>query len=101
MQNENVAKIFDSGDAQNRPAESIAPLRNQRSFRPSPSPLTSHTGFPSPLEGARSASPVKAGSEISSVSPLGSVPLHKGDTPFKTHSAANFVRLRCRRSISS
>jgi hypothetical protein len=80
MQNENVAKIFDSGDAQNRRAESIAPLRNRRSFRPSPSSLTSRTGFPSPLEGACSASPVKADSEVPSVSPLGSVPQLKGDT---------------------
>lgn len=75
MQNENVAKIFDSGDAQNRRAESVAPLRNRRSFRPSPS---SRTGFPSPLEGACSASPVKADSELPS--PLDSVPQLKGDT---------------------
>ena len=80
MQNENVAKFFDSGDAQNRRAESIAPLRNRRSFRPSPSPLTSRTGFPSPLEGACGASPVKADSEVPSVSPLGSLPQLKGDT---------------------
>lgn len=80
MQTENVAKIFDSGDAQNRRAESIAPLRNRRSFRPSPSPLISRTGFPSPLEGACSAPPVKADSEVPSVSPLGSVPQLKGDT---------------------
>jgi hypothetical protein len=79
MQNENVAKMFDSGYAQNRRAESIAPLRNRRSFRPSPTPLTSRTGFPSPLEGACSASPVKADSEVPSVSPLGSVPQLKGD----------------------
>ena len=65
---------------QNRPAESIAPLGNRRSFRPSPSPLISHTGFPSPLERVRSASPVKADSVVPSVSPLGSVPLHMGDT---------------------
>ena len=80
MKNENVAKIFDSGDAQNRRAESIAPLRNRRSFRPSPSPLISRTGFPSPLEDACSAQPVKAGSEVPSVSPLGSVSQLKGDT---------------------
>jgi hypothetical protein len=80
MQNENVAKIFDSEDAQNRRTESIAPLRNPRSFRPSPSPLTSRTGFPSPLEGACSASTVKADSEVPSVPPLGSVPQLKGDT---------------------
>jgi hypothetical protein len=75
MQNENVAKTFDSGDAQNRRAESVAPLRNRRSFRPSPS---WRTGFPSPLEGACSASPVKADSEVPS--PLDSVPQLKGDT---------------------
>jgi hypothetical protein len=72
MQNENVV---DSGDAQNGRAES----RNRRSFRPSPPPLTSRTGFPSPLEGACSASPVKADFEVPSVSPLGSVPQLKGD----------------------
>jgi len=80
MQNENVAKIFDSEDAQNRRAESIAPLRNRRSFRPSPSPLTSRTGFPSPLEGACGALPVKADSEVPSAPPRGSVPQLNGDT---------------------
>jgi hypothetical protein len=80
MQNENVAKIFDPGDVQNRPAESIAPLRTRRSFRPSPSSLTSCTGLPSPLEAACSARPVKADSEVPSVSPLGFVPQLKGDT---------------------
>jgi hypothetical protein len=80
MQNENVAKIFDPGDAQNRRAESIALLRNRRPFRPSPSSLTSRTGFPSPLGGACGPSPVKADSEVPSVSPLGSVPQPKGDT---------------------
>jgi hypothetical protein len=82
MQNENVTKIFDSGDAQNRWTESVAPLtlRNRQSFRPSPSPLTSRTGCPSPLEGGCSASPVKAGSKVPSVPPLGSVPQLKGDT---------------------
>ena len=91
MQNENVAKIFDSGDAQNRRVEAIAPLRNRRSFRPSPSPLTSRTGFPSPLEGAGSASPVKADPGVSSVSPLASVPQLKGDTlrsrPFRRQAS--------------
>ena len=86
MQNENVAKVFDTGDAQNRRAESIAPLRNRRSFRPSPSPLTSRTGFPSPLEGACSALPVKADTEAPSVSPLDSVPQLKGDT-FRSRSS--------------
>ena len=76
MQTENVA----FGDAQNCRAELIAPLRNRRSFRPSPSPLTSRTGLPSPLERARSASPVKAVSDVPTVSPLGSVPQLKGDT---------------------
>jgi len=80
MQNENVSKISVSGDAQNRRAESIAPLRNRRSFRPSPSHLPPRTGSPSPLEGACSASPVKADSEVPSVSPLGSVPQLTGDT---------------------
>jgi hypothetical protein len=80
MQNENVAKVFDSTDAQNRRPESIAPLRDRRPFRPSPSPLTSRTGFPSPLEGACGASPVKADSDVPSVSPLGSVSQLKGDT---------------------
>ena len=81
MQNETVSKTFDSGDAQNRQAESIVPLRNRRSsFRPTPSPLTSRAGLPSPLEGPRSASPFKADSAVPSISPLGSVPQLKGDT---------------------
>jgi hypothetical protein len=88
MQNENVTKIFDSGDTQNHRAESIAPLRNPRSFRPSPSPLTSRAGFPSsPLEGAScGALPVKADSGVPSVSPLGSVPELKGDTLYSRPS---------------
>jgi hypothetical protein len=77
MQDENA---FDSGDAQNRRPESVAPLRNRRSFRPSPSSLASRAGFPSPLEGTRGALPVKADPEVPSVSPLGSVPQLKGDT---------------------
>ena len=80
MQNETISKIFGSGDAQNRQAETIAPLRNRRSFRPTPSPLTSRTGLPSPLEGPRSASPFKADSAVPSVSPPASVPQLKGDT---------------------
>jgi hypothetical protein len=71
MQKENGTKISDSdsdsGKSHNRRAKSAAPLRNQP-------PLTSHTGFPSPLDATCNASPVKADSEIPSVSPLGSVP---------------------------
>lgn len=78
--NENVARNFDSGDAQNRRVESVAPLRNRRSFRPSPSTLTSRIGFPSSLDGACNTSPVKADSEVPSVSPLGSVPQLTGNT---------------------
>lgn len=80
MQSENVDKIFDPGDAENRRAESVAPLRNRRSFRPSPSPLTPRAGLPSPLEGTCNALPVKADSKAPSVSPLGSVPQPMGDT---------------------
>jgi hypothetical protein len=80
LQSENVAEVFDSGNAQNCRAGSIAPLRNRRSFRPSPAPLTSRTGYPSPLEGVCSTSPVKVDSGVPSVCPLGSVPQLKGDT---------------------
>lgn len=62
IQKENGSKISDSGKARNC----------WGAARHSP-PMTSYTGFPSPLEGAGSSSPVKSISGVPSVPPLGSV----------------------------
>jgi hypothetical protein len=80
VQNENGSEISDSGVRNCRPAVPMAPLRNRRAVRPSPPPMSSHTGFSSPLGDSCNSSPVKSVSGVPSVPPLGSVPHLKGDS---------------------